>query len=647
MRDCESGIPAHMKQTGVIAGVLAMVGLTAMSAAAPVPTTLEDFYLPGTQPMTINHGIADSNNCAACHDVPEHDFDPYEGWVGSMMGQAARDPIFYAAMSIANQDVAFVGDLCLRCHTPGGWLAGRVGHIDPDDPLDQDGTDGSQLIGSDFQGVSCNFCHRMVDPEYKPGVSPVTDLDVFNGVKGTNPGIDETTPNPHSGAFVVDFFDRRRGPFDLGEFFFHEWEISPYHQDSAMCATCHDVSNPAFTAQSDGTYVLNALDTPHEAENPLDPAFDKYDMFPVERTSSEWAQSAFAVAPIDMSGRFGGDNPLVSTCQDCHMPDVNENACRVDPTPRPDMPQHAFNGGSNWVINAVRSLYPDAETGLTADLAADSISRAEMMLANASDLELIEDGSTLTVRIINQSGHKLPTGYPEGRRMWINVRFLDASDALVLEHGAYDDSTAVLSVGDTKVYEAKLGVDAAVAAATGIPEGESFHFAANNVWLKDNRIPPRGFTNAGFESVQAAPVAYSYLDGQYWDNTDYTIPAGAVKAEVRVYYQAVSKEYIEFLRDENEETGVDPLNPSTGEIAYDQWVLHGKSPKAEMDFGTIVFNGGCPADFTGEGQLDFFDVSAFLAAFGAQEPAADMTGDAQWDFFDVSMFLTLFSQGCP
>lgn len=619
-----------VKRRAFVAGLTVLLGSGSLAVASPVPTTLEDFFLPGTQPETINHPIADGNNCAACHSEPAHEFDPYEGWVGSMMAQAARDPLFYACLDIANQDVDFAGDLCLRCHTPGGWLGGR-----------STPTDGSALQGVDFQGVTCNFCHRMVDPVYKPGVSPIADLEVFDGAKGINPGIDGTTPNPHTGAYVVDFFDRRRGPFDLGdEFFFHAWELSPFHQDSAMCATCHDVSNPAFSVQPDGTYALNALDTPHET-------FDKFDMFPVERTYSEWAQSDFAVAPIDMGGRFGGEKAFVSTCQDCHMPDQDANACRIDPTHRPDMPQHAFNGGNNWVLKAVRSLYPDSETGLSDETVNDSIARAEGMLMNASDLELSEDGSTMTVRVINQTGHKLPTGYPEGRRMWVNVKFLDDSDALVAERGAYNDATAELSLSDTKIYEAKLGVDAAVSALTGIPEGEGFHFAANNVWIKDNRIPPRGFTNAGFESIQALPVGYSYMDGQYWDDTDYTIPAGATKAEVRVFFQLVSKEYIEFLRDENDQTGVDPMNPSRGEIAYDQWVLHGMSPIVEMDFMTLEFNGGCPADYNGDGSVDFFDISAFLAGFSSNDPAADITGDAQWDFFDISAFLSNYAAGCP
>ncbi|MFG0244602.1 MAG: GC-type dockerin domain-anchored protein [Phycisphaerales bacterium JB052] len=55
----------------------------------------------------------------------------------------------------------------------------------------------------------------------------------------------------------------------------------------------------------------------------------------------------------------------------------------------------------------------------------------------------------------------------------------------------------------------------------------------------------------------------------------------------------------------------------------------------------------CPADLTGEGELNFFDVSAFLAAFAAGDPAADFTGDGMYNFFDVSAFLGAFAAGCP
>ena len=55
----------------------------------------------------------------------------------------------------------------------------------------------------------------------------------------------------------------------------------------------------------------------------------------------------------------------------------------------------------------------------------------------------------------------------------------------------------------------------------------------------------------------------------------------------------------------------------------------------------------CLADLTGDGELDFFDVSDFLDAFGAQDPIADFTGDGEYDFFDVSDFLDAFGAGCP
>jgi len=55
----------------------------------------------------------------------------------------------------------------------------------------------------------------------------------------------------------------------------------------------------------------------------------------------------------------------------------------------------------------------------------------------------------------------------------------------------------------------------------------------------------------------------------------------------------------------------------------------------------------CLADLDENGVLDFFDVSAFLDAFGAQDPAADFTNDGLYDFFDVSDFLDAFGTGCP
>jgi hypothetical protein len=55
----------------------------------------------------------------------------------------------------------------------------------------------------------------------------------------------------------------------------------------------------------------------------------------------------------------------------------------------------------------------------------------------------------------------------------------------------------------------------------------------------------------------------------------------------------------------------------------------------------------CLADLTGDGNLNFFDISAFLTAFNANDPIADFNNDGVYNFFDVSAFLAAYSTGCP
>lgn len=57
--------------------------------------------------------------------------------------------------------------------------------------------------------------------------------------------------------------------------------------------------------------------------------------------------------------------------------------------------------------------------------------------------------------------------------------------------------------------------------------------------------------------------------------------------------------------------------------------------------------GTCGADLNDDGELNFFDVSAFLVAYNAQDPVADFNEDGMFNFFDVSAFLTAFNAGCP
>ncbi|MBL4810426.1 MAG: hypothetical protein JKY43_10275 [Phycisphaerales bacterium] len=95
-----------------------------------------------------------------------------------------------------------------------------------------------------------------------------------------------------------------------------------------------------------------------------------------------------------------------------------------------------------------------------------------------------------------------------------------------------------------------------------------------------------------------------------------------------------------------------------GQTYYMQWLVvdpaapggTAASPVAQLTTFcsmTGVCVNTCPADFTLDGTLDFFDISAFLAALSSGDPTADFTGDGTFDFFDISAFLTAFSDGCP
>jgi hypothetical protein len=71
-----------------------------------------------------------------------------------------------------------------------------------------------------------------------------------------------------------------------------------------------------------------------------------------------------------------------------------------------------------------------------------ALSQTQEMLGNSATLTVLlnTDGSVVIalVRVTNQTGHKLPTGYPEGRRIWINLKAYDGQGTLVSESGAYD-----------------------------------------------------------------------------------------------------------------------------------------------------------------------------------------------------------------
>lgn len=110
--------------------------------------------LPGTQPTEGGIEFGKVSQCVLCHAGTKNGAAaPYASWHGSLMGQAARDAVFRAGLAIAHQDVKGVGEFCIRCHAPRGWLAGR-----------SEVAERSKLTPEDLHGVSCEICQHLVAP---------------------------------------------------------------------------------------------------------------------------------------------------------------------------------------------------------------------------------------------------------------------------------------------------------------------------------------------------------------------------------------------------------------------------------------------------------------------------------------------------
>ena len=557
-----------------------------------VPITPRDLFLPGTQPNQLEDDLIPVSACRNCHEDysavmgQPSEFEPWTGWQGSMMAQAGRDPLFYAALDIANADAAGGGEYCLRCHLSRGWLNGR-----------STATDGSAMTADDREGVQCTVCHRMVDPVYKDGVSPERDQSVLGSITAT-------ITSPGNSALAIDTQDYRRGPFDIvadlgidphptnGA---RETLFSPFHQDASFCGSCHDITNPVLSwDETRQSYWPNELDTP---------APDQDKLFPIERTFSEWRLSAYNSPAGVYAPQFGGNKTYVSTCQDCHMRDVTGVGAVFFSNPiapvRDDLPMHDLTGANTWAPQII-PLHPVFSATFTADPSRvealeAGIQRARYMLQNAATLLAVRNGDQLAVTIINQTGHKLPSGYVEGRRMWLQVEGYDAAGSLIYSSGAYDEASGELDgyhVDPTlKVYESEQGLTPEWAALLGLPAGPSFHFILNNSVVSDNRIPPRGFDFDAFEAAGAAPTSAGqpdptlYADGQFWDTAIYTLPAEVVTGAVRLMYQVASKEYVEFLRD-NSPYQTDPNN--NGQILYALWEMSERSKPEVMAEAPIL-----------------------------------------------------------
>ena len=503
-----------------ICGLLYVVSIIAFFSSA----VIGEVFLPGSQPEEAGIKFGKIKSCKMCHSkTGAGASDPYFSWEGGMMAQAVRDPIYRATLTIANQDVDGVGEFCWRCHTPKGWLEGR-----------STPADGSQLEPEDIHGVRCDVCHRLADPVGDEAKKLVKDVP----------------PGYGNAMMVADPVNVMRGPYGDGTGKMpHKVVKSEFHASGQLCGVCHDVSNP-----------LLAKDV--KTQKP-------YEFGHVERTFSEWSLSAFA------------DKGAEGSCQSCHYKVVEggAKAARFKSKKRDHFVTHGAVGGSTWVQDATAYIWKDDVNKAALDAGKK---RAEALLKTAAKLDIRFDGEKAVLRITNLTGHKLPTGYPEGRRMWVNATFVDAKGKVIKEVGAYgekDDTVngkpvkamTLLDAECTTVYESLPALSQEQAKKTGKPAGPSFHFVLNDIIAKDNRIPPEGFVNSKFDEHLCGTVGATYADGQNWDDIELALPEGCAKVKVKLMYQSMSWEYLKFLVEENK-------TDDWGTKLYDAWENTGKCP---------------------------------------------------------------------
>ncbi|MFB3852302.1 MAG: fibronectin type III domain-containing protein [Vicinamibacterales bacterium] len=372
-------------------------------------------------------------------------------------------------------------------------------------------------------------------------------------------------------------------------------------QTSEFCGSCHDLTLPMFNHG-----------------------------MPAQRTYTEWKYSAF--------GREGPDN---RTCQDCHMPRLSHEyndevvgSYNADPygepggwpysKPRTNTAVHKLAGANRDLPMMMKALYPEADievvgggegaggmwigTGNDPRIFPGMLSRRDPMWdRNQRNTEIamrdgvdvaIDSGPTydaatgrwkVQVKVTNNTGHRLPSGFSDGRRMWLRLEVKDAARNTVYSSGYYDEAAAELKTDPSTPFRRALSpaIDSSDNAVmvyervtgrcqAGV-EGDLVscapsHDALNDFILFDNRIPPYGFTYADYRASGVKfwnydPLTYvpfeegkpdpdgspqRYPDGRNFDLVTYSfdVQPGVVpvSARVEVYWQTHSKEFMEHLR---------------------------------------------------------------------------------------------------
>jgi hypothetical protein len=370
--------------------------------------------------------------------------------------------------------------------------------------------------------------------------------------------------------------------------------------------------------------------------------------------------------------------------------------CNKNPPVRADLPLHDLTGGNYWMPDAIRYLDGLGRLRLGGGLTAAQIAgmndgkfRAENNLSRAAGLAV----AGYQLKVINLTGHKLISGYPEGRRMWLHVTWHDGADAVLREDGRYGDfltqldgqpltvrTLIDLENSNTKVYEAHgamtqewagqlitlgypaslpLSFDRATGAVTKTlgqlaaqapgTHHETFHFVLNNHLAKDNRIPPygMGYDEARTRNILPVPAGQYGNPGtggtyRHFDEITLKPPPRAVRAGIELIYQPTSWEYIQFLYLAN--TRQNAFLANEGDNLLEAWRNTGMAEPYVM-----ARMSWAPPDTDGDGAVDTLDNCTLTANADQRDTNGDgygnrCDGDLNNDGMVNNLDLGLFKQ---
>lgn len=484
---------------------------------------IESYTKQLTAPLLPGQYFHPPEACKGCHgfdslgianvDAMGNDVNLYDDWETSMMGLSAVDPFWRAKVSheilTDTTHANTLQTLCTSCHAPMGNYTARFHN--------QQYYTIADLVNDTLgrAGVACMACHS-IGPE----------------------GLGEL----FSGEIPYDTNHIEYGPFDsvmVGPMQLYVG-MTPMKGDhmgeSKVCASCHTLITNSVN--------LNGVPTGTT--------------FTEQATYHEWINSDYP--------------SLQKPCQSCHMPQITDpvviaNGNNALPGRSP-FNLHQFAGANSFMVNLIKTNKNSLGV-LASDANFDSTLKAiehqltnNTLIVEANKDTVINDTAYIDVKLTNKAGHKFPTGYPS-RRAVLQLIATKANGDTLFASGLFDGDGEVININapfenhydiindpaQVQVYEMIMG-DVNGNKTTVLERAFSS--------LKDNRIPPLGFTSTNSAYDTTAIVGNAFADPDFNKNgitegtgkdiVHYHIPlngySGTFNVSATVYYQTLPSSFL-------------------------------------------------------------------------------------------------------